>query len=178
MHPMDLNLIIEKVLEENSNFLKSDFAKYKNHVYRVYHLCLMIDRPTENADKYAIAAVFHDLGIWTNKTFDYLKPSINQASEYLNKIGKPEWKNEITCMIDMHHKLSRYSGQNEKTVETFRRADWIDVTRGIVNFKIDGKEIRELQMKFPTLGFHGFLLKQSLKNFLRHPLNPLPMFKK
>jgi len=175
---MDLNLTIEKVLQENRNFLQGHFDKYNNHVYRVYHLCLKIDSQTENADKYAIAAVFHDLGIWTHQTFDYLEPSINQASDYLDKIGKPEWKNEIACMIDMHHKRSRYSGQNEKTVETFRRADWIDVTKGIVNFKIDRKEIRELQKKFPNLGFHGFLAKQSVKNFLRHPLNPLPMFKK
>ena len=175
---MDLNPIIEKVLEENRNFLKSDYDKYKNHVYRVYLLCLKIDRQMENADKYAIAAAFHDLGIWTHRTFDYLEPSINQAREYLDKIEKPEWKNEIACMIDMHHKRSRYSGQNEKTVETFRRADWIDVTRGIINFKIDRKEIKDLQKKFPILGFHGFLLKQSIKNFLKHPLNPLPMFKK
>jgi hypothetical protein len=175
---MYLNLIIEKVLEENKNFLKSDYDKYKNHVYRVFHLCLKIDRQTENTDKYAIAAAFHDLGIWTHQTFDYLEPSINQAREYLDRIRKPEWKDEIACMIDMHHKWSRYSGQNEKTVEAFRRADWIDVTWGIINFKIDGKEIRKLQKKFPNLGFHGFLLKQSVKNFLKHPLNPLPMFKK
>ena len=45
---MDLNLIIEKVLEENRNFLKDDYDKYKNHVYRVYHLCLKIDKQTEN----------------------------------------------------------------------------------------------------------------------------------
>ena len=175
---MDLNLTIEKVLQENRNCLQGHYDKYNNHVYRVYHLCLKIDGQTENADKYAIAAVFHDLSIWTHQTFDYLEPSIIQASDYLDKIGKPEWKNEIACMIDMHHKRSRYSGQNEKTVETFRRADWIDVTKGIINFKIDRKEIRELQKKFPNLGFHGFLAKQSFKNFLRHPLNPLPMFKK
>lgn len=175
---MDLNLIIEKVLEENRKFLKEDHDKYKNHVYRVHHLCLKIDKQTENTDKYAIASVFHDLGIWTHQTFDYLEPSINQAIAFLDKIGKTEWKAEIACMIDMHHKRSRYSGGNEKTVETFRRADWIDVTKGLINFKLDRKEIRGLQEKFPILGFHGFLVKQSLKNFLKHPLNPLPMFKK
>ena len=175
---MDLNLTIENALQENRIFLHGDYDKYKNHVYRVFHLCLKIDTQTENTDKYAIAAVFHDLGIWTHHTFDYLEPSINQAIEYLDKIGKPGWKDEIACMIDMHHKRSRYSGQNEETVETFRRADWIDVTRGIINFKIDGNEIKQLQKKFPNFGFHGFLLKQSVKNFLKHPLNPLPMFKK
>jgi HD domain len=175
---MDLNLIIENVLEEKRNVLKYDYDKYKNHVYRVYHLCLKIDKQTANRDKYAIASAFHDLGIWTHQTFDYLEPSISHAGQYLDKIGKPEWKDEVGRMIDMHHKWSRYSGQNEKTVETFRRADWIDITKGRINFNIDRKEISELEMKFPTFGFHRFLLKQSVENFLKHPLNPLPMLKK
>ena len=175
---MDLNLTIEKILEENRNYLKGDYCKYKNHVYRVYHLWLKIDKQTENTDKYAIASAFHDLGIWSHQTFDYLEPSINQAKEYLDNIEKPDRKDEIASMIDMHHKRSNYLGRNEKTVETFRRADWIDITKGRMNFKINRKEIQELQERFPILGFHRFLLKQTVKNFLNHPLNPLPMFKK
>jgi hypothetical protein len=47
-----------------------------------------IDKQTENTDKYAIAAAFHDLGIWTHQTFKYLERSINQAREYLDKIAE------------------------------------------------------------------------------------------
>ena len=31
-------------------------------------------------EKIAVAAAFHDLGIWTNKTFDYIPPSIAHCS--------------------------------------------------------------------------------------------------
>jgi len=42
-------------------------------VYLVVNLCLAIlgDSRVE-LEKIAVAAVFHDLGIWTNKTFDYI----------------------------------------------------------------------------------------------------------
>ena len=53
-------------------------------VYRVVDLCLAIvgDSRVE-LEKIAVAAVFHDLGIWTNKTFDYIAPSVAIAREHL-----------------------------------------------------------------------------------------------
>lgn len=175
---MYTNQIIDTVLQEHRALLEKDYGTYRNHVYRIFCLCLCIDKNPLNIDKYAIASIFHDIGIWTNHTFDYLKPSIAKAQEYLEKTGKPEWKDEISLMIDMHHKLSRYHGLHEEQVETFRRADWIDVTKGALRFGLEKKKITELQKAFPTLGFHAFLLKQTTRNFFKHPLNPLPMFKR
>jgi HD superfamily phosphodiesterase len=53
-------------------------------VYRVVNLCLAIvgDSRAE-LEKIAVAAVFHDLGIWTNHTFDYIAPSVTLAREHL-----------------------------------------------------------------------------------------------
>jgi hypothetical protein len=51
----------------------------------------------------AVAAVFHDLGIWTNKTFDYLAPSIALAREYVAAKGRADWIVEIEAMIEEHH---------------------------------------------------------------------------
>jgi hypothetical protein len=175
---MSTHQIIEKVLLDKRDLLKKDYNTYRNHVYRVFHLCLLLDNATGNADKYAIASIFHDIGIWTDLTFDYLKPSIAKAQEYLQKTGSGEWEEEVSLMIDMHHKLSSYKGPYEQTVETFRRADWIDVTKGVLKFGLEKKEIATVLKAFPALGFHAFLLKQSTKNFFKHPLNPLPMFKK
>ncbi|WP_205945820.1 hypothetical protein [Pedobacter hiemivivus] len=45
-----------------------------------------------------IAAVYHDIGIWTDRTIDYLDPSIVQANNYLREIGKAEWIEEIEWM--------------------------------------------------------------------------------
>ncbi|POY38417.1 phosphohydrolase [Solitalea longa] len=170
--------IIEKVMEENKSVINADFNRYRNHVYRVFNLCLKLDNTVENIDKYAIAAVFHDLGIWTHHTFDYLHPSVALANEYLLRINRVDWQEEITLMIDMHHKINRYTGHYENTVETFRQADWIDVTQGALHFNLSKAVINEIKALFPNLGFHAFLLKQSSLNFLKHPFNPLPMFKR
>lgn len=73
--------------------------------------CLELDGTEKNIEKYALASEFHDLGIWTDKTFDYLEPFISLANNYLNISGKSDLSNEIKAMINMHHKRSRYSGE-------------------------------------------------------------------
>jgi hypothetical protein len=168
---------IEILLEHFSPILGQDFIKYKNHVSRVFLNCLLIDNNSANQEKYATAAVFHDIGIWTNHTIDYLDPSIEQARVYLTKTGKEDWIEEITLMIYWHHKPGRYKGNFEATVETFRRADWIDVSLGLKSFGLDRKKLKEFRNEFPNKGFHSFLLRKLTRNFFSHPLNPLPMFK-
>ena len=68
---------VEEVLDDHASELGHDLIAYRNHVYRVVNLCLAIvgDSRVE-LDKIAVAAVFHDLGIWTNNTFDYIAPSV------------------------------------------------------------------------------------------------------
>ncbi len=170
--------MIETILSAHQKQLGKDFPTYRNHVYRVFLLCLKLDNDPSNEDKYAIAAAYHDLGIWTHNTFDYLAPSIQLAQEYLTNNNNETWSAEVAQIIEMHHKTSKYEGAFEKTVETFRKSDWIDVSMGIMKFKLTGSEIKEISTRFPTLGFHRFLVIQSIKNFVKHPLNPLPMFKK
>ena len=156
----------------------ADYGRYKNHVYRVFINCLLIDNEKTNEEKYAVAAVFHDIGIWTNHTFDYLDPSIEQVKIYLTETGKQDWIDEIILMIYWHHKLSNYKGEHRNTVENFRKADWIDVSLALLTFGLDKQKIKETGRKIPNLGFHIFLIKETIKNFFKHPLNPVPVFKK
>lgn len=174
----DSKILIDNILNDHKVHLAKDYDKYKNHVLRVYSLCLELDDSKENAEKYAIAAAFHDLAIWTNKTFNYLDPSISLAKDYLKAIDKDEMATEIGIMIDMHHKRSKYKGEFAKTVEIFRRADWIDVTIGKKLFGLQKTVYSNIKDQYPTLGFHRFLVKQTIKNLFKSPLNPLPMFKK
>ena len=74
---MKLNLlrrisILDEVLEDHASDLGSDFTAYRNHAYRVVNICMAL-APDGHAhlEKVAIAAAFHDLGIWTNHTFDF-----------------------------------------------------------------------------------------------------------
>lgn len=170
------NDTIENIFSKFQSIIGKDIHIYKNHVYRVYLNCLIIDSNSSNEPKYAIASVFHDIGIWTDHTFDYLVPSIAQAKQYLKEVNKEEWFEEISSMIYWHHKLSRYKGKDE-TVENFRKADWIDVSFGLKTFGLDRTKIRRNLKTIPTLGFHFFLLKKTLNQFLKTPLRPLPMFK-
>ena len=158
--------------------LDNDYETYHNHCQRIYYNAVLMDSTEANKEKYAIAATFHDLGIWTANTFDYLDPSIELCKQYLIANHKANWIDEITLMIDMHHKRSYYKGEYELTVETFRKADWIDVTKRLKKYNANKKQLKIIKKSFKNKGFHRFLAWQSVKNFFKHPLNPLPMFKK
>lgn len=170
--------ILETCFHIYKDVIGKDFDKYRNHVYRVFLTCTMLDPDPDHEEMYAYAAFFHDIGIWTADTLDYLNPSISEACEYLSANGKEDLVADITLMIHWHHKITAYRDYKHSTVEVFRKADWIDVTVGLVNFGSERKQLRKLREQFPGLGFHRFLFGKIIWNFLRHPLNPLPMFKK
>ncbi|MFN8294646.1 MAG: HD domain-containing protein [Chitinophagales bacterium] len=169
--------IIEDLISSYEKMIGTDTEKYKNHVYRIFNYALYLSK-NEDADKYAVAAFFHDVGIWTNNTFDYLQPSIDLAKKYLIQNQKEVWTDEIALMIDNHHKTSIYKGAFENTVEIFRKSDWTDVSLGFIHFEIPVAFINQVVSKFPYKGFHFFLTKEFTKNLIQHPLKPLPMFKR
>jgi len=87
---------LDRVLEAHAAELGSDFIAYKNHTYRVVNLCVAFcSGDLAQLEKIATAAVFHDLGIWTDRTFDYLQPSVRLACDHLTRFGKQEWTSEI-----------------------------------------------------------------------------------
>lgn len=172
-----LNQTIEDLLHHFKADIGGDFLKYKNHVYRVFLNCILRDTDPVHVEKYAIAAVFHDIGIWTDHTIDYLDPSIEQAKIYLAAHNLGHLIEEISLMIYWHHKISSYQGKYEHTVETFRKADWTDVTLGILTFGADRKVVGRNRKLLGNNGFHVFLIKKIFQNLLKKPLKPLPMFK-
>lgn len=169
---------LDELLAQHAAVMGGDAVPYGNHAYRVANLCIgFASRDPDTVHKIAIAAALHDMGIWTNKTFDYLPPSIELARTHLERIGKAEWAPEITTMILEHHKVSPYRGRADWLVESFRKSDWIDVTWGTLSFGVPRAELRELHRRWPDAGFHMGLVKQELKQLRAHPLNPLPMFR-
>jgi hypothetical protein len=115
---------VEEVLGDHASELGHDFIAYRNHVYRVVNLCLAIvgDSRVE-LDKIAVAAVFHDLGIWANNTFDYIAPSVGIARKHLTARGMADWIPEIEAMIVDQR------ANPQSLVESFRRADFARVTK-------------------------------------------------
>jgi len=169
---------VDQVLDHHVLELGDDFIAYRNHVYRIVNLCLAImgDSRVE-LDKIAVAAVFHDLGIWTNHTFDYIAPSVARAREYLAARGLAGWIPEIEAMIVDHHKVTASRASPQPLVESFRRADWVDVSRGLRTFGLPRTFIAAVDATWPSARFHRRLVELALHRFLEHPLKPLPMVK-
>ena len=169
---------LDDVLDKHSAVLGEDLIGYRNHAYRVANLCVAL-RPTGDAgvEKIALAAAFHDLGIWTARTFDYLAPSAELACDHVRCAGHVDWQEDIAGMIYEHHKVRRYRGTGADIVEPFRRADWIDVSRGLLRFGLPRALLREIFGRWPNAGFHRRLVQLTLREVRSHPLRPIPVLK-
>lgn len=168
--------ILDAVLEVHAAKLGGDFTAYRNHAYRVVNLCVALS-PSDPAqlEKIATAAAFHDLGIWTDRTFDYLEPSVNLACAHLARAGREAWSSEVTEMILQHHKISPYRDQRHQLVEPLRRADWVDVSKGLITFGLPRNLLKAVFSTWPSAGFHKRLVRLELDRLRTHPWNPLPM---
>ena len=169
---------IDTVLLAHKRALGDDFTGYRNHTYRVANLCVAFaPGGAEQHEQIALAAAFHDLGIWTDGTFDYLEPSVRLARAYLDQQGRAEWAPEIATMIREHHGISSRRDDTHPLVEPFRRADWVDVSRGVVRFGLSGAYVEALYSTWPSAGFHKRLVQLSRRRLLTHPWSPLPMLR-
>lgn len=170
--------VIEDVLDEWSAALGQARQGYGGHAYRVYNIARRLVGSARRDDELAVASAFHDLGIWSDGTFDYLEPSIARAQQYLerNPAGMPA--DLIAEVIVNHHRLRRIRvGIDVELAEAFRRADLVDVSRGFYRAGLDRGYLRELVSEFPYAGFHGRLFRTACSWFIRHPLRPLPMLR-
>jgi len=170
---------VEQLFDHYAERFGKQQTAYRNHVYRLVNL-VMAQRPLNNEelDKLQVAAFFHDAGIWLAGTFDYLQPSARLAEHYLQKEQLEDWNHDVHDMIMNHHKLSRFSTNPLELTEAFRRADWIDVSLGILRFGVPAARIRLIKHGFPNAGFHLLLLKLSGQQILSQPWRPLPMLKR
>jgi len=166
---------VESILVAYAEALGPDFSGYRNHVLRVLGCYAALGG--EPSEQLVIAAAFHDLGIWAAATFDYLAPSVALALEHLASSGLADHAAEVEAVIVNHHKLRRYRGPFERTVELFRRADLIDVSLGLIRFGVVRQEVRAVRASLGNAGFHRRLLELTMREFVRHPLRPLPMIR-
>jgi hypothetical protein len=169
---------LDAILDRHAAQLGADFIAYRNHAYRVATLCAsQVSGSAEALEPIAIAAAFHDLGIWVDRTFDYLEPSVRLAREHLLASGHAAWVPAVTAAILEHHRISRYRGAHDWLVEPFRRADWMDVTGGVVGSGMSRALFRAALARWPRAGFHRLLVRLAWRHARHHPSNPLPMLK-
>ena len=140
---------VEEVLDDHASELGHDLIAYRNHVYRVVNLCVAIvgDSRVE-LEKIAVAGVFHDLGIWTNNTFDYIAPSVAIARKHLAARGR------IISARTLDRRVAR-----------------------VTKVRPSAHVIAAVATTWPNAGFHRRLVQLAIDQFWKHPLNPLPMVK-
>ena len=169
---------LDRVLETHAVALGEDFLAYRNHTYRVVNLyAAMAPCADATLEKVALAAAFHDLGIWTAHTFDYLGPSMELACNHLECAGHADWRDTISGMIREHHKIRKVRGADAEFIEPFRRADWIDVSLGVLSFGVPRQQLRDIMARWPNHGFHKRLAQLTFKRLREHPLSPIPVVK-
>ncbi len=169
---------LELILASWQHALGDDFDAYRNHCYRVLNVTLALapDQP-DGLEKTAVAVAFHDLAIWARKTFDYIEPSVEMAQAWLQEHDRSVWADEVCAMISQHHKVTAWPDQSATLVESFRQADWCDVSLGLLRFRLDKSFLPVLKQQFPNTGFHRRLIQLSARQLMRHPLKPLPMMR-
>lgn len=169
---------IEAILRPRRDLIGDDYAGYRGHVYRVFNLCLQLrDVDADERRKLAIALAFHDIGLWSARTVDYLPPSEAEARDWLAGQGLSAWGDEIGLMIAMHHRVRRWRDPATPLVEVMRRADLVDFSRGLYRAGLPRAFLRRLSRAIPNAGFHRFLMRGALDWFRHHPLRPPPFLR-
>lgn len=168
---------LDTLLDQYREQLGLQFEAYRNHLYRLLNTINAVALLNElELKKIAIAAAYHDLGLWTHHTLDYLDASAQMATEYLISINQEDWIDEVVAMIQDHHKIQP-SKHDSLIVELFRQADWADVTFGAVGLHVDKQPMQDIRQQFPNSGFHKFILQRGAAYSLKHPLKPMPILK-
>ena len=172
--------LIDAILDANRAVARGQDAAYegyRNHAHRVHIFARAISSfSTEDEEKIAIAAAFHDLYVFDG--LDYLEPSIEGAARYLRETGREAWDREVALTIAFHHRVRPYKGDFASLVEPFRRADWNDVTSGLRRGGIPSELRKAADAELPVGDFipRG-LVKVTASWLPRHPLRPAPSFR-
>ena len=164
--------VVDDVLNTFRDVLGQDADRYRNHVYRGLNYQRKLLQLTEIPDEIALAWALHDIGIWTSG-WDYIAPSLHQVDELAPhyRIGHAD---RVRQMVEWHHKVRPCQ---DDWVETFRVADRIDVTRGLLRGTLTRSDISHVVHAFPYIGFHALLVRTGAGWATRHPLRPLPMLR-
>jgi hypothetical protein len=168
--------LAEEILDVWRAAIGNDLPGYRGHVYRTLNICQAL-APSVSQDRIAVAAAFHDLGLWPDGALDYLPASVARATDWLDRGGRASWSPEVALAIDFHHKLTPYRGAHAPLVEAFRRADLVDVSRGLYGARVPREFLRDVFAAFPDAGFRPRVARLVLGWVFTHPLRPLPILR-
>src|SRR5215813_1308919 len=164
MRVLERHPFVDEMAARWGGALRASREAYSGHAYRVLNYARALIGTERHNDELALAAAYHDLGIWSDRTFDYLGPS-QQRAEAFRRERAPGIDAELLALLIYDHHLLRRprTGIEPALRDAFRRAG------------LPAAFVREVANRFPYQGFHAILLRTAVQWALRHPLRPLPM---
>lgn len=151
---------VEQLLEVYRDSIGDDFGGYRNHVYRAITYAMhFLDYAEEHEPIVETIFVYHDIGLWTDRVLAYLEPSEELAVRDNRANGWGLDPEVLRAGIHWHHKIFSYKGPHAEIVDSCRKADWIDASKGWIRKGISRRAIQEAEAVFPNLGFHASLAR-------------------
>ena len=170
--------VFDAILSEFGGVVGRDLEAYRNHCLRVLNFVARLRPELDERETrlVAVALAFHDLGLWTANTVDYIPPSAKLARDWAEANRLPPRDAQlVVAMVEEHHKITPYT--HASLVETFRLADLADFSLGLLPSGIPRQEIQAVKRAFPNAGFPVRLVELASAWFVRNPTNPAPMMR-
>jgi hypothetical protein len=152
--PTDLRALADQTFAVHSPY---DGEGFRNHCLRLYELALLV-LEQDGVDMYAdvayLMSMTHDLGLVAQNIEgpNYMQRSwqvFKQITEGLELGHSTEELGE--CML-LNHKVLPLSDA-APSAEAFRKAVWIEHTRGVRSYGLDKAEVRRIFKKHPRDNF-------------------------
>jgi hypothetical protein len=175
MEIIQRNAVIDEVLSHHHLALGQDLLGYSGHCYRLLNYTRFLGLDERDLPLMEVAIAFHDLGVWTHKTMDYIGPSIKLAEQYVLKEDLEIDLQHLGLIIGGHHHLSEID--NSPPAELLRKADLMDLSFGAISGGLSKEILRSIKKEFPNNGFQTMIMKKVALYAISHPLRPFPMMK-
>lgn len=150
---------VDQLLFRHAAAIGDEKEAYRNHILRVlsytehFHPAAAEKRAAVEA-----ALVYHDIGLWTDKTLAYLEPSRDRMRREIGSTLSPEDLELAEACIMSHHKWTPYEGPGADVVNAVRMADWVDASQGLVRNGMSRDNIAFVNQMLPNAGFHEALV--------------------
>lgn len=182
--------LLERILAPWQPRIGESFAGYRNHCYRVLHLCFYQHDPSPlERDKLITACAHHQLGAFVHPRsgaggrlqLDHLAASCQLAGDYLASQGLEDWSADIDAILRHHQKLTKVNKTlargDRNLAEIFRQAYVADLSMGFVKGHIAGPFLATVNDSFASEGYYRHLARGHLAWLRQHPTRPAPLFK-
>lgn len=172
---------------------KQDFGAahdvYRNHCLRVLSFARHIlvtetgfdEEQAESAmPVMEIALAYHDMGLFTDLSLEYLEPSAARAEKDLEGTLSADEIKLVRDIIVWHHKVFPWSGEDERStaiVNAVRKGDWVDATTcllggSFVRKGLSAADVVATHTALPEMGFGSFLAALMPWGAYAKQLNP------